>query len=115
LKVATHRDGSELDYNEANGLFSINDMVVTVQQVAKFDRARKLSWSTPENREWFRRLAQVDRVDPHKPRRRFGCLKVALLVGLIVSVLTCCTLAAVGRAIQEGSVTAPAASSPQLP
>lgn len=115
MKVATHRDGSELDYNEANGLFSMNGMVLTVRQVAKFDRARKLKWTTPENREWFQRLAQVDGVDPQRQRKRFGCVTVAILVGLGLCVLMSCVLMSIGRAAQEAAKTAPIASPAKQP
>ncbi len=99
MKVATHRDGSELDYNEANGLFGLGDMVVTVQQVAKLDRGRKLNWTNPENREWFRRIAAVDNVKVGAPRKTNGCLLIFAIIGILFCAVTLCSMTVFGATL----------------
>lgn len=117
MKVATHRDGSELDYNEANGLFSLDDIVVTVQLVARLDRGRKLIWTTPDNRDWFKRIAAVDNVSMSAaPRKRNGCLTVFAVIGILFCVMSLCLLSVLGAALNAASKQVGAsASSVTLP
>ena len=104
MQIAVYSDGRKLDFDEATSQFKIGDAPVTPQQVAGYDAAGQLAWTSPQSRSWFQQYygpaptaaAAGVPAQPAKKRR------TGLIIGIVVGVVVLCGICGVVGSLGHG-------------
>lgn len=104
MVIGTYSDGRQLNYDESRQAFDIGGAAVTPEQVAAFDAAAQIEWTSAETKEWFIRALpgwMKEPVAPTQGKKPWFKRRWVWAVGLLI------LAAAIGIGGQDESSTDP--------